>query len=174
MLKQNSNKEQFLKINAAFEVLRLKNARKRYDILFNVLILKKKSGYGDEVIAKFGNEVDQYLQSGIEKGRSLLENSENPLLKAIKSPLTVNYIRNSFLFYSRSTRFIGSPLAGLLLALLGTILFTCGAILVRDDLITLGAIALIWGSIQIFATFRGFVVDLMNSRESILKASFWY
>ena len=158
----------FYKINNAFEVLRNEQVRKYYDILYKVLIKKTISNISDERIEQYLEIVNNYSDKGKKEADNILNNEEYILTILIKRPLFISFIIGTFILYCRY-RLIGSPLAGILFLITGTIITLKDLLGITSDLWAIGLITFIIGLISIAVNFRNFTIDLMNKQKNTYK-----
>ncbi|MDL2314914.1 hypothetical protein LJC16_01505 [Bacteroidales bacterium OttesenSCG-928-C19] len=164
LLNSEKIKIDFYQLNSAFEVLRNKQVRTYYDILYKILIENKQTTISNQTIEKYLSIVDSYVIKGKEKANRMIDNENLSSLTSIKRPLVLSFLIGTVKLYMRYPRFIASPLAGFGFLVVGIVFLFKDILGISADLWLIGLIFSFSGIISIVLNFRCFTIDLMNEQ----------
>jgi curved DNA-binding protein CbpA len=153
--------EAFFQINRAFEVLRIPEVRKYYDIIYN----ENKNNTLDlnnAAIIRYSDIILTYTTLGNQKAEKLINNQE--YIKETKITQSWLLIVLNFIFYFNPLgRLINIPLMGIFYIVLSIVLVCANSGFNNPTRLAPGIMFLLLGLIIILFNFRQFIIDRANN-----------
>jgi hypothetical protein len=153
--------EEFLRLNRAFEVLRIPEIRKYYDILlknFNHHSLDPD----DPVTKTYLTILYNQMTKGDAKAAELINNPEFPLKIKLSCSWFLILLNYLFYFNPPAAKIFWTPIAGLIFSIIGA-----GTIFINNGYcdpkyLAPGIVFFLMGSLIIVFTFRQYIINGMN------------
>lgn len=156
-----ANNEEFFQLNRAFEVLRIQEVRKYYDIIYNEYI-NNTLDTSNAAIIRYSEIIEHYKLLGNERAEKLISDPE--YLQNTKINQSWFLLLLNFIFYLRANS--GSykviPLLGITFIILSINLIFTGNGFHDPYRLAPGIVLGVFGLLIVFFNFRQFIIDRMD------------